>query len=253
MSRTRHRANPYFPGVQGMKFSRIFVLAAIVMLASPSFAQDEEGFSGRAALGYLSTTGNTETESLNINFEMGWNYDAWHHRFLGLAVYSSTSNVRTAEAYGLNWETAYDINENAYWYGLVAWNKDKFSAYDQQIREAVGYGRRFINSERHELSGEVGVGARQADLRDGTKQDEAILRLSGEYIWRISETSRFNQTLAVEDGSDNTYLEATSSLSADIMESLALVVSYTIRSNSDVLPGTEKTDTFTSVSIEYSF
>jgi len=236
-----------------MRVRLLAMLFALAMFATESFAQDEEGFSGRAALGYLSTTGNTETESVNVNFEMGWNYDRWHHRFSGLAVQSSTSNVTTAEAYGLNWKTDYDINDTSYWYGLVAWNKDEFSAYDQQIREAVGYGRHFIDTERHELSGEVGAGARQADLRDGTKQDEAILRLSGEYIWRISETSRFSQTLAVEDGSDNTYLEATSSLSADIMESLALVVSYTIKSNSDVLPGTEKTDTFTSVSIEYSF
>jgi len=236
-----------------MRVRVLAMLFALASVATESFAQDAEGFSGRAALGYLSTTGNTETESLNVNFEMGWNYDGWHHRFSGLAVQSSTSNVTTAEAYGLNWKSDYDINETSYWYGLVAWNKDEFSAYDQQIREAVGYGRHFINTERHELSGEVGAGARQADLRDGTTQDEAILRLSGDYIWRISETSRFSQTLAVEDGSDNTYLEATSSLSADIMESLALVVSYTIKSNSDVLPGTEKTDTFTSVSIEYSF
>lgn len=236
-----------------MKLSRLFTLVAVTALASPVMAQDEEGFSGRAALGYLSTTGNTETESININFEMGWNYDAWHHRFTGLAVRSSTSNVTTAEAYGLNWKTDYDINETSYWFGLVAWNKDEFSAYEQQIREAVGYGRHFIDTERHELSGEVGLGARQADRRDGTKQDRAILRLSGDYIWRISETSRFNQVLSIENGSDNTYVEATSSLSADIMESLAIVVSYTIRSNSDVLPGTEKTDTFTSVSIEYSF
>ena len=236
-----------------MKFSRLCVLALAAISMSPALAQDEEGFSGRAALGYLSTTGNTETESINVNFEMGWNYDRWHHRFAGLAVRSSTSNVTTAEAYGLNWKTDYDIDDTAYWYGLVAWDQDEFSAYDQQIREAFGYGRHFINTERHELSGEVGAGARQADLRDGTQQDEAILRLSGEYIWRISETSRFSQTLSVEDGSDNTYLEATSSLSADIMASLALVVSYTVKSNSDVLPGTEKTDTFTSVSIEYSF
>jgi putative salt-induced outer membrane protein len=236
-----------------MRLVRFLVPVVAVALASPAIAQDAEGFSGRAALGFLSTTGNTETESLNVNFEMGWNYDPWSHRFSGLAVRSSTSDVTTAEAYGLNWKSDYAINDNSYWYGLVAWNKDEFSAYEQQIREAVGYGRLFVDTERHELNGEVGIGMRQADLRDGTKQDKAILRLSGDYTWLISETSRFNQKLSIEDGSDNTYLEATSSLSADIMEALAIVVSYTIRSNSNVLPETEKTDTFTSVSIEYSF
>lgn len=236
-----------------MRILRLFVLAAVMLSATAGIAQDEEGFSGRAGLGYLSTTGNTETESVNVNFAMGWNYAPWHHRFIGLAVRSSTSNVTTAEAYGLNWKTDYDINETAYWYGLIAWDKDEFSAYDQQIREALGYGRHLIQTERHDLSGEVGVGVRQADLRDGTTQDDTILRLSGDYTWTISDTSRFGQTLAIESGSDNTYTQATSSLGVDINAAFALVVSYTIKSNSDVLPGTEKTDTFTSVTIEYSF
>ena len=236
-----------------MSNRRFVGLIALMVFAPVSFAQDEEGFSGRAGLGYLSTTGNTETESLNINFEMGWNYAPWHHRFAGLAVQSSASDVTTAEAYGLNWQSDYDIDERSYWYGLIAWNKDEFSPYEQQIREAVGYGRRFIMTERHDLSGEIGIGARQADLRDGTSRDDSILRLSGEYIWTISETSRFNQTLAIESGSENTYTEAISSLGVDINDDLALVVSYTLRNNSDVLPGTEKTDTFTAITIEYSY
>ena len=236
-----------------MRTRRFLLLTTCLLTAATAIAQEEEGFSGRAALGYLSTTGNTETESVNVNFLMGWNYAPWHHRFSGLAVRSSTASVTTAEAYGLSWKTNYDISETAYWYGLLAWDKDEFSAYDQQIREAVGYGRRFINTERHVLSGEVGAGFRQADLRDGTSQDRTILRLSGDYVWTISDSSTFNQTLAIESGSDNTYLEAKSSLSADIRDNLALVVSYTVKSNSDVLPGTEKTDTFTAVSVEYSF
>ena len=236
-----------------MRIRAVSIFAALLLVGTAAFAQDEEGFSGRAALGYLSTTGNTETESLNASFLMGWNYEPWHHRFSGLAVRSSTSEVTTAEAYGLSWKTNYDITESSYWYGLVAWDQDEFSSYDQQIREALGYGRHFIDTERHVLSGEVGAGARQADLRDGTSQDETILRLSGDYLWNISETSSFNQTLAIEGGSDNTYFEAKSSLSADIRDNLALVVSYTVKSNSDVLPGTEKTDTFTSVSVEYTF
>ena len=236
-----------------MSIRRLCVLAPLAFVSTIVSAQDEEGFSGRAGLGYLSTTGNTETESLNVNFEMGWNYEPWHHRFAGLAVRSSTSSVTTAEAYGLNWQSDYDIDERSFWYGLIAWNKDEFSPYEQQIREAVGYGRHFIQSERHNLTGEVGIGVRQADLRDGTTQDDTILRLSGDYNWTISETSRFSQTLAIESGSDNTYTEATSSLGVDINGDLALVVSYTLRNNSDVLPGTEKTDTFTAITIEYSY
>ena len=224
-----------------------------MLVSSVGLAQDEEGFSGRIALGYLATSGNAENESLNANFDLWWNYAPWSHSLTGQIIKASSASVTTAEAYGLTWTSNYSINETDYLFGLVALDKDEFSAYDQQIREAIGYGRRFIDSETHVLSGKAGVGARQADLRDGTSQDEVILYLGGDYQWIISETSEFTQTLAIESGSDNTYLEATSALSANVRERLALVFSFTIKSNSDVLPGTEKTDTFTAISLEYAF
>ena len=232
---------------------KLLAIAALTMVAGTGFAQDEEGFSGRAALGYLATSGNTENDSLNANLGLWWNYEPWSHSLLGRAVNSSTSGVTTAEAYSLNWKSNYAINETDYIFGLLAWDKDEFSAYEQQVREAIGYGRRFIDSERHILNGQAGIGARQADLRNGVSQDEAILHLGGDYRWIISETSEFSQTLLIDSGSDNTYLEATSALSADVRENLALVISYTIKNNSDVLPGTKKTDTFTAISLEYTF
>jgi putative salt-induced outer membrane protein len=228
-------------------------IAALTLAANVGFAQDEEGFSGRVALGYLATSGNTENDSLNTNLGLWWNYEPWSHSLLGRAVRSSTSSVTTAEAYSLAWKSNYAINETDYIFGLVAWDKDEFSAYEQQIREAIGYGRRFIDNERHVLSGQAGIGARQADLRNGVSQDETILHLGGDYRWLISETSEFSQTLWIDSGSDNTYLEATSALSANVRDNLALVISYTIKNNSDVLPGTEKTDTFTAISLEYTF
>ena len=77
--------------------------------------------------------------------------------------------------------------------------------------------------------------------------------MGGNYEWQISETAKFNQLLAVESGSDNTYTESVSKLTADIWENFAIVLSYTIKNNSDVPAGTQKRDTFTAVSLEYSF
>jgi len=226
-------------------------MAALTLAASSTgLAQDEEGFSGRIGLGYLATSGNSETKSLNANFDLWWNYGSWSHSLSGLVIKSSTSNVTTAEAHSLAGQSNYAVNETDYIFGLIAMDKDEFSTYEQQIRETIGYGRRFIEGEKHILNGEASIGARQADLRDGMSQDEGILRLSGDYRWIISETSEFTQTLAIERGSNNTHLEAASALSANVRENLALVISYTIKNNSDVLPGTEKTDTFTAISLE---
>ncbi len=232
---------------------RFGLLAVLVLATATGYAQDEEGFTGRVAFGFLSTTGNAENETFNTTFDLDWTNAPWHHALTGAAVRASTNDVTTAEAYSLDWQTDYDLSERSYLFGVVAWNDDRFSGYDQQIREAVGYGRRFIDTERHALNGEVGAGARQADLRDGTTQDETILRLSSDYLWTISETAEFSQSIAIDSGSFNTYTESITKLTMDILGNFSIVVSYRIKTNSDVPVGTVNTDTFTAIALEYTF
>ena len=73
------------------------------------------------------------------------------------------------------------------------------------------------------------------------------------YKWHLSETSLFSQDLTIEAGDKNTYLESVTALSARLVGNLALVASYTIKNNSDVPSLTEKTDSYTALSLEYAF
>jgi putative salt-induced outer membrane protein len=225
------------------------------MLVLPAAAQNQEddGLSGKIAFGYLATSGNSDNETINLKFGGEYNAQAWHHDLKGQAVHSSSNAVTTAESYDLSWTTQYDMSENNYVFGRIAWNRNEFGAYDQQLREVFGYGRRILDGEQHRLDGELGAGFRQADRRDGTSEDESIARLSLDYEWAISDTADFTQLFGIESGSDNTYTESVSALSADVWGDFALVFSYTIRHNSDVPPGIDKRDTFTAIALEYSF
>lgn len=232
----------------------LLVAALVTALGTTSvYAQSALEFSGRAGLGYLATSGNSESDSLNANFDLGWENERWQHTVNGAVIRSSADDVTVAESNSLAGQSKFLLNEADYLFALLQWDQDEFSAYEQQLRETVGYGRRLINNDVHTLSAEVGIGARQSDLRDGTSQSGAILYVGGNYEWVISETAKFTQTLAIEGNDDNTYIETNSALSARVRENLALVLGYTIKNNSDVLPGTEKTDTFTTISLEYSF
>jgi putative salt-induced outer membrane protein len=233
--------------------TRLTIGLGLVACTGTAFAQADEGLSGQVAFGYLATTGNAENQNLNLNFGGEYVRGNWTHSLTGLAVKATTNEETTAEAYGLAWQTNYEFSENNYAFGRLGWDKDEFSAYKRQTREIVGYGRRIIDSERHVLNGEVGIGARQGDLRDGTSQDGEIARLSLDYTWTISETATFAQTFALESGSDNTYTETMSSLSADVWGDFAIVLSYTIKRNSTVPVGVAKRDTNTAIALEYSF
>src|SRR4030095_11984922 len=99
----------------------------------------------------------------------------------------------------------------------------------------------------------AGIGAKQSTLSDGTNLDEGILRGGLDYVFHISDNSEFNQKLLLEIGDENSYTESVSAIKAKLIGNLALVASYTIKKNSDVLPGIENTDTFTAISLEYAF
>ncbi len=237
-------------------WSIAFLLA--VALSGSALAQEEESdendpLEGSASLGYLSTKGNTDSENVNASFGIKWQPSAWSHEFNVSAIRAQTSGVTTANARFANYVARRDFGEKSYLFASADWRSDEFSAYDSQLSETLGYGRHVLATERHEFNVEFGAGARQADLRDGTSQDESIVRAALEYKWQISETAEFGQAVVIESGSSNTNTDSLTELRADIIGNLALVLSYRLRHNSDVPAGTEKTDRFTAISLEYGF
>lgn len=222
--------------------------------ATDAAAEAPQGpWSGNVRLGYLATSGNSDTENMNFSFGVQYAIDKWTHGLTGSAVGASSDNETTAEAYTLGWRSTYDLTERDYLFGRVDWLKDKFSGFDQQLSQAVGYGRRVIVQPHQTLNLEIGAGARQSELRTGEEQKEAIARLGAKYEYRFNESAQFNFDLGIQTGEDNTFTEAVAALKTRLIGSLAAVVSYTVRNNTDVPADTEKTDTMTSVSLEYSF
>lgn len=236
---------------------RNLCFVATLCLSLPAMAQEEqedEGpWAGKATLGYLATSGNTDNTSLNAGFEVSYTRNDWIHAFKASAINSTEDEVTTAEAYEASLKSERNFSEHNYVFGQLHWRHDLFSGYDTQFSQTVGYGRRLIDTEKHKLNAEIGAGARQSDLADGTDENETIIRGGMNYTWQISDNAKFSQVVAVESGSENTYTESVTKLSAAILGNLALVASYTVKNNSDVPVGTEKTDTFTALSLEYTF
>lgn len=221
--------------------------------AAAAAAPPESPWSGSLSLGYLSTSGNTDTTTAKTAFEVAYEMNKWKHTLSGGGNSAEDTDLTTAESYQLGWKTDYSFSEKDYVYGLINWNKDRFSGVVEQLTESVGYGRRVIDTPSHVLNLEIGAGYRDADLSNGTSESGGIVRGGLDYTWLFSETSGFDQKLNIETGSDNTYVESISKLRAKLVGDFALVLSYTIRQNSDVPVGNVKTDKLSAISIEYAF
>jgi putative salt-induced outer membrane protein len=242
-------------------FRKCIFSVAVVLLANSGFAQgtaaapaEEEGpWSGSVSLGYLSTSGNTDTTTYNTKFDITYTKNKWSHTLNGAANGNEDTDEHISEAYQVGWKTDYNFTEHDYLFGLVNWRKDRFSGVVEQLSESIGYGRRLINTPAHLLSAEIGAGYKDADLSDGSNETGAIIRGGLDYTWTFTEKSGFDQHIGVEAGSDNTYIESVSALRANLIGAFAMVLSYTVRHNTDVPASSEKTDKLTAISIEYAF
>jgi putative salt-induced outer membrane protein len=234
---------------------RLISALVVVSASFSAMAQEvpESPWSGKATLGYLATSGNTENSTLNSGVEVGFATGKWQHLASATAISASDNEIATAEAYGLGWKSERNLTDTDFLFGRLDWRKDRFSGYDSQFSQTVGYGRRLINTDKHVLNVEVGAGSRQSKLNTGITENEAIFRGGAYYKWLFSETAEFRQDFTTEAGSSNTYFESVSAISAKLLGDLALVASYTIKNNSDVPALTEKTDTYTALSLEYLF
>ncbi len=209
--------------------------------------------------GYVAVSGNTETDSLNGRFSLNYEVEKWRHGGY-LATQSSSSddrinNIQTdASKFTAQVKSDYKFDEKAYAFGLLDYDDTQDSGFEYQTSLALGGGYSFIKSDSQSLDAELGFGQRKSKEETTLiTNTETISRIAAVYKWQISKTADFEQKLSSEIGDDNTVSKSETSLSAKIVENLALKVSYSARHQSDVPAGNENLETVTSFTVVYTF
>jgi len=214
--------------------------------------------------GYVATSGNTETTSINSGIAVIYEADNWRHSadiktIFGSAESEATSQVETnAERYFIQGKSDYKYSDSTYAFILANYDDDRFSENDYQVSTSIGRGFSFVTGEKSKLDIELGGGYRETKkkatlLLDEEILSESIFRLAGNFVWEITENSKFEQKLSTEIGEDNTVTKSYTGLSANLMEDLALKLSITATHQSDVRIDTDKLDTITAFTLVYNF
>lgn len=225
----------------------------LIAAENPEAAAGTSQWEASAELGFIMNRGNTRTDSLNAQLGVEHSRDQWRHRAEAKAQRATEQDTTTAESYELSGRSDYLLDANDYLFGSLRYTSDEFAGYDRRTTEVLGYGHQFLKRDDMTLKGEFGVGARQTEFVNGTNESEGIVRTGLDYQWKITKTSSFSEVLYVEHGSNNTYTESVTALTAKVNNSLAMKVSYTIKNNSDPQPGFKSTDTRTAVTLVYDF
>ncbi len=255
------------------RVTSILVLLALAM-ASVSSCEAEETAEAETAkesnwksnieFGYVATSGNTNTTSINGRFAFSYEIEHWRHSFDIKAIFGSaqedvTQLVKTnAERYFAEAKTDYKYDEKGYAFILTNYDDDRFSDNEYQAYVSVGRGLSMKFGENSDLDVEIGLGYRETKKKQtltlpSEVQKETVFRLAGHYIWKISENSQFEQKLSVGVGADNTVTKSYSGLSANVLKNLALKLSLTATHQSQVRVDTEQLDTVTAFTLVYNF
>lgn len=265
-------------------------LALLAALPLGAVAAEDNGWSGSGEVGFAAARGNARSENLNAKLQFAKEDDTWKHQFYltALRAKGEVKNARIGpddaagdptiiydKSYELNanrYETglssAYKLDERSYIVGALRYENDDFSPFDYQAVVSLGYGYTLLKNQSDELSFEVGPGYKRykpidvlgPEVVDG-RQVRHAFSSDGEIVGRgliaykhnFSDTTSFVNTLLVESGSNNTFIQNDAGLQVAINKSFALKVGYQIRHNSEVAPGVKKNDQLMTTNLVYNF
>ncbi len=245
------------------------VLSALLLPATAFAAKDapKEGWTGTGELGLALARGNSRSENLNTKLGFDNEDEQWKHSF-SFAAQRAKGEVtgdfdgdgNDEERFELNANrfvaaasSALKMNERAYWIGALRYENDDFSPFENQTTFSLGYGYTAIDDETTRLSAEVGPGYRRAkSARTGESESDTIVRGQIQYSHALTANTTLGNELLVESGSDNTFAQNDIGVTVAMNESFALKAGLQVRHNTDVGPGTDKTDTLTTINLVYS-
>jgi putative salt-induced outer membrane protein YdiY len=249
-----------------MKLSTVSAVVALGLFASVSQAEEVKEFTMDGELGFIFTSGNTETTSVNGALNAKQELEKWSNEYVLTALYKkdeidgverTSADKKFASAQG-NYRLE---NPDHRLFVFGSYEQNKLSSYDFQATIAAGWNHKVWADDTSNFEYSIGPGYSFNDRidedADGNEiiieENSAVLRGAFSYGYKISETAKFTQTFSTEIGSDNTKSRSESAISAKLVGALSLKVAIRLDHNTDVSANTDKLDTETAVNLVYTF
>jgi len=240
----------------------IIILTLMFLMASVALAEDGKAWKDEAQLSYVKTGGNTEVTLLSAKnlltyqatekIKLDWSALA---RFAETEVDGDTD--KSAERYATELNLAYALTERFYTAVHGGWLRDKFAGIDDQYYIGPSVGYKFLIGPKHFLKAEAGADYVTEDYIDNTDNDYMRGRAFGEYVFALTEKTRFSQSLEYLhdfDNSDNYNVNSETALITAMSDKLSLKTSYVVNYDNEPVPkDLDDTDTTLAVTIVVNF
>ena len=269
-----------------MRLSAIFTLIPLLAPAACALAQGGapdhstgKDWSGSGELGFAVESGNSRTENLNAKLDLSRESKRWKNSFSLSGLRSKgevtltdadgntlTGFSTTANRYQLAASLDYKFNPRDYLVAALRYDHDDFGSNLWQGSASIGYGHIVIENAGADLSFEIGPGYKRYRAANATvsvnartltvtqpMQAETVLRSLIDGKLSLTANTQLEDTLLVEAGWQNTYMQNDAGLSVSMTEKLALKLALQARYNSRMHHGAKHTDKLLTTNLVYNF
>lgn len=245
-----------------MKISHILpaitCLGAISLTSQAAEEVADPVWAGQAELGFIETSGNTDTRSFNGKFNLEHDIQPMKIGLRLEALTGEENGTSSKEKYFAEVKSDYTLGEYDYITSLLSYEDDRFSGFEYQSVLSVGYGYRLWHAKKGHFDVEVGPGYRRTALEvrdeEGDKlKEEAIGRLALDFSIDISDNATFLEVITIETGEFGTVYRSIMGLQSTLVSTLAMKINYEVKYTDTVPEGTEEMDTIVGATLVYGF
>ncbi|MEW6336315.1 MAG: DUF481 domain-containing protein [Acidobacteriota bacterium] len=235
----------------------VAVLVGLVCIAGQAVADEPPPpWQNTASLGYLSTSGNTDTQSFALEYSLKHTPDPWGLEVLARMLRAESDGDRTAERYEAGMRASRALNQRWSVYAGAAALKDEFAGLDLRWGLVAGAAFHLLQGPTHDLALNAGLAWTSEDPTVGSSFDYLGAELGAAYAWNFSKTASLTEALRFSpsfDDTDDWRLVSETVLKATLTSVLAVKLGYEWRYDNEPIAGFDSTDTATTVSLVAKF
>lgn len=211
--------------------------------------------------GFLVTTGNTNTSMLKLALDADHEFESWSNTYfmqvLQRNTKSESEDIADIENSRLQVSAQFDyklLNPNYRFFTYTEYDDNQFLALRNQFTSVVGWSHLLLKKDHTAFRYSLGPGWTRTTQDDtGLVIEEMIVRATANYAYRFANDAKFRQSISAEMGKVNNKARSLTSISAKILERLAMKLSFEVTLDENVSQNIDNFTTQTSISMVYQF
>ncbi|WP_286337883.1 DUF481 domain-containing protein [Hydrogenimonas cancrithermarum] len=232
---------------------------ALIALAGCSLwaAEPAGTFKQSVELGYIGSTGNTDSQSFNGVYKNDYQYDEKTDMHTKVDIlYGEKSGEKSDERYRLFYDVNHYYNGDVFTYGEASALRNTFEGYNQQYNFGAGLGYNIFKDEKQFLKGKAGLQYRRSNFTDEPSDNFYYLKGGLDYTYNMTNDNQFTAKWDVLDNLKRVKdVETVIDLGLKILivDKLSFRLGFELKYDNVPPVGKKKTDTTTTAGIVYSF